>query len=216
MSVDLEFPNPWITETIEDVIAVGGRLTVSNLARAYEMGIFPWPHPGYPLLWFCPEQRGIIEFSEIHVGRSLQKWIRQNQDLIEVKMNCRFSEVVKACRLQKRKGQKGSWINDEIEKSYSQLHQKGMAFSLECYKDGLMISGIYGVQSKNYISCESMFHKIDNASKYAFIKLVERFKMMGHTWMDLQMISEVSGYLGGKYISRDQFLKKIKLKKTLT
>lgn len=213
MSVDLKFPNPWVTDTVEDVIAVGGKLTVANLIKAYEMGIFPWPHPGYPLLWFCPEQRGIIEFSDLHIGKSLRKWIRHHEDKIEVKVNDRFADVMKACRLQKRKGQKGSWINNEIEAAYNQLHQQGGAFSLECYIDGQMISGIYGVKSKHYISCESMFHNRDNASKYAFVKLVEYFKTKGYDWMDLQMITDVSGYLGGKYIPKKQFLKKIKLEK---
>ena len=206
----INFPNPATTETIEDVIAVGGELSVENLIYAYSLGIFPWPHKGYPLLWFCPEKRGIIEFKDLHISRSLQKWIRKNEAKIKVKLNHDFAAVIKNCRQQKRAGQKGSWINAEIEKSYTELNSLGVALSLECYVDDELVAGIYGVLSKKYFSCESMFYKIDNGSKFAFIKLVEHLKKLGHEWMDLQMITEVSGSFGGKYISKLAFLQKIK------
>lgn len=205
----VKFPNPWQFEIVEDVIAVGGKLTPENLVAAYQLGIFPWPHEGYPLLWFCPEQRGIIEFSKLHISRSLKKWIKSHENLIQVEVNKNFAEVVKNCRLQKRQGQKGSWINDEIEKSYTELHRLGGALSVECYIKDQLVAGIYGVLSQNYFSCESMFFKIDNGSKYAFIKLVEHLKKMGHDWMDLQMITEASAAFGGEYISKYEFLKKI-------
>lgn len=203
----IKFPNPWTFETTEDVIGVGGELTPENLILSYSMGIFPWPHEGYPLLWFCPEKRGIIDFSDLHVSQSLKKWIKKNQNCIEVKVNTDFSSVIKNCRLQKRRGQKGSWINKDIEKAYTELSRLGGALSLECYIDGKMVSGIYGVLSKTYFSCESMFYKIDNGSKYAFLQLVEYLKKQGHTWMDIQMVTEVSASFGGKYISKKEFLK---------
>jgi leucyl/phenylalanyl-tRNA---protein transferase len=206
----IDFPNPVTTEIIEDIIAVGGDLTVENLINAYSLGIFPWPHKGYPLLWFCPEERGILDFEDLHIGRSLEKWIRKHEPQIEVKLNHDFPAVIKNCRQQKRAGQKGSWINTAIEKSYIELNQLGGALSLECYLEGELVAGIYGVKSKNYFSCESMFFKIDNGSKYAFVKLIEHLKSQGYTWMDLQMISEVSGAFGGKYISKLEFLQRIK------
>lgn len=206
----INFPDPLTTETIEGVIVVGGELTVENLIKAYSMGIFPWPHKGYPLLWFCPEERGIIEFKDLHIGRTLQKWIRKHEKQIEIKFNENFPAVIKNCRQQKRAGQKGSWINTAIEKSYTELNRRGGALSLECYLDGELVAGIYGVLSQKYFSCESMFFKIDNGSKFAFVKLVDHLKKQGHTWMDLQMITEVSGSFGGKYISKAEFLKRIK------
>ncbi|MBC7457132.1 MAG: leucyl/phenylalanyl-tRNA--protein transferase [Bdellovibrionaceae bacterium] len=206
----IDFPHPATTQTIDDVITVGGELTVENLINAYLLGIFPWPHKGYPLLWFCPEQRGIIDFKDLHLSRSLEKWIKKNEQMIEVRINHDFSTVIKSCRQQKRADQKGSWINAAIEKSYTELSQLGGALSLECYIDNVLVSGIYGVKSKNYFSCESMFFKIDNGSKFAFIKLIEYLQSLGHNWMDLQMITEVSGAFGGKYISKFEFLQKIK------
>lgn len=206
----INFPHPATTETIEDVIAVGGELNVENLIQAYSMGIFPWPHEGYPLLWFCPEERGIIDFKDLHLSRSLSKWIKKHESMIEIKINHDFATVIKSCRQQKRAGQKGSWINAEIERSYTELSRLGGALSLECYLESKLIAGIYGVKSKKYFSCESMFFKIDNGSKFAFVKLVEYLQTQGYTWMDLQMITEVSGAFGGKYISKMEFLNRIK------
>ncbi|MBC7755030.1 MAG: leucyl/phenylalanyl-tRNA--protein transferase [Moraxellaceae bacterium] len=205
----IKFPHPLTTQTTEDVIFVGGELTVENLIQAYSLGIFPWPHQGYPLLWFCPEKRGVLNFEELHISRSLQKWIRKNEKSFEVRINYDFSAVIKNCRQQKRGGQKGSWINSAIEKSYTELSHLGGALSLECYQSNELVAGIYGVKSKKYFSCESMFFKIDNGSKFAFLKLVEFLRSDGHTWMDLQMITEVSGAFGGKYISKFEFLQKI-------
>ena len=202
----IPFPNPRAVETMEGIIWVGGKLNADNLKKSYSMGIFPWPHEGYPLLWFCPDERGILDFSELHIPKSLQKWIRKNQSEIKVTVNQAFAQVIKECRLQKRAGQKGSWITKEIEKSYIELHQQGGAVSIECWREDQLISGIYGVQSQNYFSCESMFFKESNASKWAFLCLVEYLKSKKQTWMDLQMVTDVSGQLGGKYISKDEFL----------
>lgn len=209
MSAVINFPDPWTTETLEDVIAVGGELNTENLINAYSLGIFPWPHKGYPLLWFCPDQRGIIEFADLHISRSLLKWIRKNESELEIKINVNFKEVIKNCRLQKRPDQNGSWINLKIEKSYFELSNLNKAISIECYKKSELVAGIYGVQSEKYFSCESMFYKIDNGSKYVFIKLVEYLKQHGQSWMDLQMITDVSQAFGGKYIPKKAFLKKI-------
>lgn len=205
----IQFPDPWTTETIEDVIVVGGVMTVENLIESYRLGIFPWPHEGYPLLWFCPEQRGILDFKDLHISTSLKKWIKKNSSQISVTINQNFSQVIKECRHQKRPDQQGSWINGAIEKNYTELQKKGYALSIECWRGDQMISGIYGVRSKKYFSCESMFFKIPNASKFAFIKLVEYLQSLGLSWMDLQMVTDVSGSFGGKYISKDEFLNRI-------
>ncbi len=205
----IEFPDPWTTETIEDVIVVGGVMTPENLIESYKLGIFPWPHEGYPLLWFCPEERGVLDFNELHVSSSLKKWIKKNNAEIKVTVSQNFSQVIKECRKQKRAGQNGSWINGAIEKNYSELQKMGHALSIECWMNDEMISGIYGVKSKTYFSCESMFFKVPNASKFAFVQLVEYLKTQGHTWMDLQMVTDVSGSFGGKYISKEEFLERI-------
>lgn len=209
MSALNDFPDPKSADIIDGVIAVGGDLDAPNLKLSYSLGIFPWPHEGYPLLWFCPDERGILEFSELHISRSLNKWIRKYEPLINVTVNESFTNVMIECQQQLRQGQKGSWITPEMIAAYTKLNQQGHALSVECWMDGELISGIYGVKSKKYFSCESMFFKKSNASKYAFLKLVEHLKSLGLDWMDLQMVTDVSESFGAKYITREEFLKRI-------
>ncbi|MCM2354773.1 MAG: leucyl/phenylalanyl-tRNA--protein transferase [Pseudobdellovibrio sp.] len=209
MSVLNDFPDPQDADIIDGVIAVGGLLDAPNLKLSYSLGIFPWPHEGYPLLWFCPDERGILEFSELNINKSLAKWIRKHEPLIKVTVNQAFAQVIQECQKQVRAGQKGSWITPEIIDAYTDLSKQGGALSVECWLDDELISGIYGVRSKNYFSCESMFFKKNNASKYAFVRLVQYLKSQGLTWMDLQMVTDVSESFGGKYISRDEFLDRI-------
>ncbi len=212
MSVDAElrriFSNPRVA-TVEGVIAAGGRLSAELLIFAYDHGIFPWPHEGYPLLWFCPEERGVIDFSELHLPRSFLKWMRKNRSQYVVTMNQRFAEVVTACKKQKRLGQSGTWITSEIEKNYLNLQKTGHAFSLEVMRGDLLVGGIYGVKSKTYYSCESMFHSEDNASKLALFELTQILLKNGQSWIDIQMVTEVCKSFGGKMISKSEFLKRI-------
>lgn len=214
MSVEAElrevFSNPF-ADTLEGIIAAGGWMTPGLLEHAYKHGVFPWPHEGYPLLWFCPDERGVIDFSELHIAKSFQKWMRMNRGAYNVTMNTRFSEVVTNCRTQKRKDQTGSWINSEIEKNYLQLHKAGKAFSLEISRGDNLVGGIYGVKSERYFSCESMFHREDNVSKLAFYELVQFLSRSGHTWMDIQMVTPVCASFGGKLIPKNEFLRRIGL-----
>lgn len=209
MSAFNDFPDPHHTEIIDGIIAVGGILDAPNLKLSYSKGIFPWPHEGYPLLWFCPDERGILEFDELRINRSLAKWIRKNEPMIDVTVNQAFPQVIRECQQQVRAGQRGSWITPEIIDAYCDLSRSGDAVSVECWLDKNLISGIYGVRSQKYFSCESMFFKRTNASKFAFVKLVDYLKSQGLTWMDLQMVTDVSESFGGKYITREEFLDRI-------
>lgn len=196
-------------ETMEGVLVAGGHMTPELLIHAYDNGIFPWPHEGYPLLWFCPDERGVLDFETMHVPKSFKKWYRQHRDEYRVTMNSKFAEVMHECKTQKRKGQKGSWINKEIEANYLKLHQIGHAFSLEVNRGDELVGGIYGVHSKKYYSCESMFHKEDNVSKLALCELTFFLQYHGHKWMDIQMVTPVCESFGGKLISKDEFLTRI-------
>lgn len=202
------FSNPHV-DTLEGVIAAGGRLKPELLIYAYDHGIFPWPHEGYPLLWFCPDERGVIDFKELHIPKSFQKWLKKKRSEFTITMNQRFQEVVKNCKTQKRLGQKGTWITKEIESNYFKMHQMGHAFSLEVMRDDKLVGGIYGVQSQKYFSCESMFHKEDNVSKLALYELIQFLQNSGHTWMDIQMVTDVCKSFGGKLITKQEFLKRI-------
>lgn len=202
------FRNPR-AETIEGVIAFGGRLKVKTLIQAYNHGIFPWPHEGYPLLWFCPEERGVIDFEELHLSKSFQKWLKKNRSHFSITINKKFKDVIKNCREQKRLGQSGTWITDQVEESYNELHIRGVALSIEVMRGNLLVGGIYGVMSPKYFSCESMFHKEDNTSKLALFELIEYLRSIGHSWMDIQMVTTVCESFGGKLISKNDFLNRI-------
>lgn len=212
MSVENElkkiFSDPH-ADTLEGVLAAGGHLTADLLVYSYDHGVFPWPHEGYPLLWFCPDERGVIDFNDLHLPRSFQKWLRKSSADYSVSMNKKFTEVVRNCKTQRRQGQKGSWITPEIEKTYLELHLSGHAISLEVERDGKLVGGIYGVQSQNYFSCESMFHKEDNVSKLALYSLIQFLQQSGHLWMDIQMVTSVCESFGGKLVSKNEFLKRI-------
>lgn len=202
------FSNPH-HPTLDGVIAVGGRLKVDILQHAYAHGVFPWPHEGYPLLWFAPDERGVLFFNELHLPRSFQKWLKKNKTTYQIKINHQFSEVVRQCRLQKRQGQKGSWITPQIEKAYTALHQEKGAMSLEVYENEILVGGIYGVLSAKYFSCESMFHLRDNVSKLALYELILFLQKQGFAWVDIQMVTDVSGQFGGRLIAKKKFLEMI-------
>lgn len=198
-------------ETVEGVVAAGGTLSPRLLTAAYESGIFPWPHEGYPLLWFSPDERGIIDFTEFQFTHSFRRWLRKHRNEFEISVNQRFAEVVRECQLQKRKGQQGTWITEEMRVSYIELYKAGKATSVEVLRNNELVGGIYGVMSSQYFSCESMFHKEDNTSKLALLELVEYLQGQGHRWMDIQMVTSVSESFGGKLISKQEFLRRLGL-----
>lgn len=205
----VQFPDPRLADGEEGLVAVDGELEVDWLVSAYEQGIFPWPHEGYPLLWFSPPKRGVLDFKDLHLPHSFKKWVRKNESDIEVRWNGDFESVIRACALQKRTGQKGTWITKDMIMAYIRLFNAGHAICVECFRDNKLIGGTYGVRSKKYCSLESMFFREPNASKYALVKAVENLKQLGFDWVDIQMVTDASEQFGGKYISRDQFLKRI-------
>jgi leucyl/phenylalanyl-tRNA---protein transferase len=219
------FPDP--ENANEDgLVAVGGELNNETITAAYQKGIFPWPQEGLPWLWFCPNPRGVLDFEDFHVAHSLKKEIkRQNLDFtkfnvesvksgLTLSVNQNFSEVIANCRLQSRPGQEGTWILPEMQKAYENLFKLGGILSFEVWessnKNKVLIGGLYGVKSKNYFSAESMFYKKSNASKIALVFAVEYLKQMGMSWMDVQMVTPVSESFGAKYISRKEFLSRIR------
>jgi leucyl/phenylalanyl-tRNA---protein transferase len=205
--MSLEFPDPHYS-TPEGIVALGGNLEVETLLSAYRKGIFPWPQEGFPLLWFCPDPRGVIDFSDFHVPESLRRFAKKNQHW-RFTFNQAFPEVIKNCRLQKRPGQKGTWITAEVQKAYVNFFNAGHVISLECWDEDELIGGIYGVDQNGLFSGESMFFKKNNASKMCLWRLLEHLRRQGRTWIDIQMVTPVTEMFGGKYIPRDEFLSRI-------
>ncbi len=202
------FPDPR-GPTNEGVIAIDGKLTVDVLIESYDLGIFPWPHDGYPMLWFCPDQRGIIEFKDVKPPKSFLKWYRKHRAEFTITFNTNFPAVIHNCKSQKRADQAGTWISSQMQKAYTQLHAAGHAVSLEVWHKDELVGGIYAVQSQKYFSCESMFFKISNASKLALYEFILHLQNQGHTWMDIQMVTSVCESFGGKLIPKSEFLDRI-------
>jgi leucyl/phenylalanyl-tRNA--protein transferase len=197
------FPDP--RRASEDgLLCWGGELTTQTLIDAYSKGIFPWPQEGYPMLWFSPQQRGIIEFKDFHISKSLARDLKRSN--FEVSFDQAFSQVILGCQKAKRAHEKGTWISPEIVHAYMALHEAGYAHSVECWQDKKLVGGLYGVFVGGVFSGESMFYLVDNASKFCLIQIIELLKKKSLTWIDTQMITPLVKNFGGKYIEREEYL----------
>ncbi len=192
-------------ELPNSIVAVGDDYSVEALLEAYALGIFPWPHEGLPLLWFCPEERGILEFSEVRLSRRLRRICLQSKYRFTV--NQRFPQVIAGCAAQRRPNQQGTWINADMVQAYCELHKMGAAHSVECWHNDQLAGGLYGVAVGGVFSAESMFYTLSNASQMALLFLVVSLKEMNLSWLDIQMVTPHLAKMGGKLISRGQFLR---------
>ncbi|MBC7798412.1 MAG: leucyl/phenylalanyl-tRNA--protein transferase, partial [Pyrinomonadaceae bacterium] len=189
-----------------DIVSFGDELTVENLQDAYRKGIFPWHHDGLPLPWFCPTQRAILEFSDLHIPKSLQKDLRKSHYTFTIDAD--FPAIIKNCARIKRSGQNGTWITRNFIKVYTELHERGEAHSVEVWEDNELVGGLYGVDNGTF-GGESMFHLRPSVSKFAVLHLIEHLKTRGATWIDIQTLTPHFKMLGAKEIPRAEFLTKL-------
>lgn len=215
----IEFPDPRQTDE-NGLLAIGGELTTEVLISAYSQGIFPWPQamPGnpslkYPILWFSPVERGILDFKKFHIPKSVKKNLRKQN--FKVTHNQAFDEVIEKCAIQKRPDQEGTWILPDMLEAYKKLHREGYAHSFEAWQENKLVGGLYGVYIKKVFSGESMFYEKSGASKACLIDLVEWLKRQGNNWMDIQMVTPVLELFGGEYIARDDFLQLLEKTQTI-
>ena len=206
----VKFPDPWILpEESDGLIYIGGNLEPETLVQAYSAGIFPWPlEESYPLFWFCPEPRGVLDFNDLHIPRSLERLRRRGP--YRFTFNQSFERVITECAKQPRPGQEGTWIVPTLIPAYLRFHQEGHAHSIEVWRDDQLVGGLYGVFVKGVFSGESMFHTESNTSKLALVEMVAKLKSLGLQWMDIQMLTPVTELLGGHYISRRDFLLRLR------
>jgi leucyl/phenylalanyl-tRNA--protein transferase len=203
----IDFPPPEFADEDSGLLFVGGKLSIENLKNAYSRGIFPWPHDGYPMLWFSPPERGILDFADLHIPKRLQRV--RNKHSFTFSWNKAFKQVMAGCAQVPRKDQDGTWITEEMKTAYLSFHQAGYAHSLECWEKDELVGGIYGIRIGNLFSGESMFGLRDNVSKLCLIELVYKLYSLGHVWMDIQMLTPVTESLGGRYITREAFLSRL-------
>ena len=204
---ELVFPNP-STATADGLVAVGGDLSVERLLLAYESGIFPWPIFADDLMtWFSPDPRAILELDRFRVSRSLAKRIRRGG--YEIRFNTRFREVIRACGAP-APDRPSTWITRDIERAYLALHRAGYAHSVECWMDGSLAGGLYGVAIGGFFAGESMFTRRSDASKLALRGLVERLHSRGFVLLDIQQATRHLVSLGAEEIPRVEYLSRLK------
>lgn len=200
LSQRLWFPAA-VSADAEGLVAVGGDLSPERLLLAYRNGIFPWSVK--PITWWSPDPRGIMPLDAFHVSASLAKFIRRCP--YEVTIDTAFSEVMTACAAPGPK-RGGVWISPEFIAAYTRLHELGHAHSVECWQDGKLVGGIYGVAAGGLFAGESMFHHANNASKLALVKLVERLRERGFALFDIQMVTAATEPFGAREIARAEYL----------
>lgn len=200
----LYFP-PVEEASYEGILAVGGDLSIERLLLAYKSGIFPWYEPHEPILWWSPSERMVVYPATFKVSKSMRNIL--NRGIFTITFNQNFKEVISNCMQITRRGQVGTWISDDIIESYVKLHQLGIAKSIEVWQNGVLVGGLYGIDLGHVFCGESMFSKVSNASKVAFITLVNHLKENKYTLLDCQVHNEHLESLGAFEISRESFIK---------
>jgi leucyl/phenylalanyl-tRNA---protein transferase len=199
-----ELTFPPVEEAEEDgLLAIGGNLSVDRLLLAYRSGIFPWFNEDELPMWWCPDPRFVLFPHELYISKSMQQLKKRN--LFTVTVNKAFSKVITACA-ETRKLKEGTWITNEIINAYTKLHELGYAVSIEAWKDDELAGGFYGVRMGKLFFGESMFSKISNASKYAFISYVQQLQQEGAVLIDCQVYTSHLESLGARMVERKEFM----------
>jgi len=203
----MAFPNPRAAVgrgEFAGLVAIGGDLSVPRLLSAYRVGIFPWTTR--PITWWSPDPRGIIELERFHLPRSLRRVLRRRP--FEVTRDKAFRAVIEGCA-EPAPGRRQTWISREFIRAYTRLHEAGYAHSVECWRAGRLVGGIYGVAAGGLFAGESMFHRATDASKVALVHLVEHLRARHFALFDVQMVTPVTALLGAVSIPRGAYLDRL-------
>lgn len=194
---------PPVEDALEDgLLAIGGDLSTKRLKLAYQEGIFPW-HEGNTPLWWSPDPRFVLFPEKLYVSKNMKQVIKRKE--FDYTFNTSFLEVIHHCKVNNRPGQLGTWITDEVESAYTELHKEGLAVSAEAWKNGVLVGGLYGIRMGRLFFGESMFSHVSNASKFAFIELVSQLVRENVVLIDCQVYTEHLESLGAEMISRKLF-----------
>lgn len=203
LTKDLFFP-PVQEASPEGILAYGGDLSPERLLLAYQNGIFPWFEGHQPILWWSPNPRMVLYLDELIISKSMRNVL--NRKTFEISFNQNFREVISSCQKIKRDGQYGTWITNDMIEAYCKLHKLGIAKSVEVWQDGILVGGLYGIDLGHVFCGESMFSKVSNASKTAFISLVAQLKREGYRLLDCQVYNDHLASLGCREIEREVFM----------
>jgi leucyl/phenylalanyl-tRNA---protein transferase len=207
LTKDLYFP-PVEEASVEGILAVGGDLSIERLLLAYKNGIFPWFDSNEPILWWSPPMRTVVAPFDYKISKSLRNIL--NRNIFRVTFNQEFNAVIRNCQKIERKGQDGTWISENIITSYTKLHELGIAKSVEVWQNDQLVGGLYGVDLGTVFCGESMFSLVSNASKVAFVSLIEKLKNENYRLLDCQIHNDHLEKLGAFEISRASFMRILK------
>ena len=197
-------PFPPLESADEDgLLAVGGNYNTELLRIAYQQGIFPWPTGETPM-WYSPDPRFVLYPKELVVTKSMRQVLRSGK--FRFSINNDFRSVITQCSQTYRNGQQGTWINEKMIEAYIGLYQEGIAHSAETWTDNQLVGGLYGVRVGNVFCGESMFSHVSNASKFAFINMVEHLQKDGVTLVDCQVHTAHLESLGARMIPRREYI----------
>jgi leucyl/phenylalanyl-tRNA---protein transferase len=198
------FP-PHETATEDGILALGGDLSVERLLFAYKNGIFPWFNEVEPIIWWSPPLRMVVDPKNYKIPKTVRNLM--NRNIFQVSYNQCFEQVIEGCKSIYRKDQVGSWLTDDMKEAYLKLHQLGYVKSVEVWQNEQLVGGLYGVDFGHFFVGESMFSKVSNASKIAFVWLVNHLKTNGYLLLDCQVHNHYLEQLGAFEITRDSYLK---------
>jgi len=201
-SLDLALKEP------NGLLVAGGDLSPQRILAAYRAGIFPWFMPGEPILWWSPSPRMVLYVDEFKVPKSLVKVVRHRR--YQITFDTAFEQVMQGCAAP-RGAEAGTWISDEMLVAYTALHEAGFAHSFECWMDGELVGGLYGMALGKMFYGESMFARRSDASKIAFVHAVQWLRANGFAMVDCQMYTDHLARFGAREIDRDEFVAKLKV-----
>ncbi len=201
---DISFPPAYLADEYGR-LAIGGDLGPERLLLAYQSGLFPWFNPDEPIVWWSPDPRFVLFPDELKVAKSMRPIFNQNK--FTYSFDQHFRTIITTCRQERLMDDgSGTWITDTMVEAYCRLHELGFAHSVEVFKDGEIVGGLYGISLGKVFFGESMFAKASNASKAGFITLVNALKEQGFWLIDCQQETDHLRSLGGVNIPRQYFL----------
>ena len=203
---DVEAPFPDVEHALKEpdgLLAIGGDLSPARLLRAYRHGIFPWYSDDQPILWWSPDPRSVLYPERLKVSRSLRRTLKKK--IFTVTADSAFRQVIRCCA-EPREADGGTWLTDDMIEAYCRLHTMGYAHSIETWYQGELAGGLYGLSLGKVFFGESMFSRRSDASKVAFVHLVEHLQRWGYELIDCQVASAHLSSLGAEAIRRRDFI----------
>ena len=207
LSDKIKFPPPHFAER-EGLLAIGGDLSLKRLMLAYKMGIFPWYSDDEPIIWWSPDPRLVLYPKELKISKSLKKFMKKG--IFKVTLDQAFENVIMECAAVRSENGEGTWIVDEMIEAYCRLHKAGYAHSVETWLDRHLVGGLYGVSLGKCFFGESMFMRVSNASKVAFVNLVQQLSRWSFDFIDCQVKTHHLINFGAREVPRKIFLNQLK------